>query len=211
MAPRGFFVVVEGPEGSGKSTLAQALTERMAAAGVSAVAVREPGGTSVAEMARRALLEADHPVAPIAELFLFLAARADLTAHVIRPALAAGKVVLADRYALSTEIYQVDGRGLDPALVVPANAAATGGLKPDLTLIVDLPPGVGRARQESAGKRLDRLDRESNGFHERVCRAYLAVQGPGVRHLDGTLSADRLLEAAWTALAAARPDLWRQA
>jgi dTMP kinase len=211
MAPRGFFVVVEGPEGSGKSTLAQALTERMAAAGVSAVAVREPGGTSVAEMARRALLEADHPVAPIAELFLFLAARADLTAHVIRPALAAGKVVLADRYALSTEIYQVDGRGLDPALVVPANAAATGGLTPDLTLIVDLPPGVGRARQESAGKRLDRLDRESNGFHERVCRAYLAVQGPGVRHLDGTLSADRLLEAAWTALAAARPDLWRQA
>jgi dTMP kinase len=211
MAPRGFFVVVEGPEGSGKSTLAQALTERMAAAGVSAVAVREPGGTSVAEMARRALLEADHPVAPIAELFLFLAARADLTAHVIRPALAAGKVVLADRYALSTEIYQVDGRGLDPALVVPANAAATGGLTPDLTLIVDLPPGVGRARQESAGKRLDRLDRESNGFHERVCRAYLAVQAPGVRHLDGTLSADRLLEAAWTALAAERPDLWRQA
>jgi len=211
MAPRGFFIVVEGPEGSGKSTLAQALTERMAAAGVSAVAVREPGGTSVAEMARRALLEADHPVAPIAELFLFLAARADLTAHVIRPALAAGKVVLADRYALSTEIYQVDGRGLDPALVVPANAAATGGLTPDLTLIVDLPPGVGRARQESAGKRLDRLDRESNGFHERVCRAYLAVQGPGVRHLDGTLSADRLLEAAWTALAAERPDLWRQA
>lgn len=211
MAPRGFFVVVEGPEGSGKSTLAQALTERMAAAGVSVVAVREPGGTSVAEMARRALLEADHPVAPIAELFLFLAARADLTAHVIRPALAAGKVVLADRYALSTEIYQVDGRGLDPALVVPANAAATGGLTPDLTLIVDLPPGVGRARQESAGKRLDRLDRESNGFHERVCRAYLAVQGPGVRHLDGTLSADRLLEAAWTALAAERPDLWRQA
>ena len=211
MAPRGFFIVVEGPEGSGKSTLAQALTERMAAAGVSAVAVREPGGTSVAEMARRALLEADHPVAPIAELFLFLAARADLTAHVIRPALAAGKVVLADRYALSTEIYQVDGRGLDPALVVPANAAATGGLTPDLTLIVDLPPGVGRARQESAGKRLDRLDRESNGFHERVCRAYLAVQAPGVRHLDGTLSADRLLEAAWTALAAERPDLWRQA
>jgi len=211
MAPRGFFIVVEGPEGSGKSTLAQALTERMAAAGVSAVAVREPGGTSVAEMARRALLEADHPVAPIAELFLFLAARADLTAHVIRPALAAGKVVLADRYALSTEIYQVDGRGLDPALVVPANAAATGGLTPDLTLIVDLPPGVGRARQESAGKRLDRLDRESNGFHERVCRAYLAVQGPGVRHLDGTLPADRLLEAAWTALAAERPDLWRQA
>lgn len=211
MAPRGYFIVVEGPEGSGKSTLARALAERMAAAGVSPVVVREPGGTSVAEMARRALLEADHPVAPVAELFLFLAARADLTAHVIRPALATGRVILADRYALSTEIYQVDGRGLDRALVVSANAAATGGLVPDLTLIVDLPPGVGRARQESAGKRLDRLDRESHGFHERVCRAYLAVEGPGVRHLDGTLSADRLLEAAWTAVAADRPDLWRQA
>jgi dTMP kinase len=211
MAARGFFVVVEGPEGSGKSTLASALAGRMAAVGVLPVTVREPGGTSVAEMARRALLEADHPVAPIAELFLFLAARADLTTQVIRPALAAGRVVLADRYALSTEIYQVDGRGLDRTLVVPANKAATGGLTPDLTLIVDLPPGVGRARQESAGKRLDRLDRETNGFHDRVCRAYLAVEGPGVRHLDGTLSAERLLDAAWTAVAAERPDLWRQA
>lgn len=211
MAARGFFVVVEGPEGSGKSTLAGALAGRMAAVGVVPVTVREPGGTSVAEMARRALLEADHPVAPIAELFLFLAARADLTTQVIRPALAAGRVVLADRYALSTEIYQVDGRGLDRTLVVPANTAATGGLTPDLTLIVDLPPGVGRARQESAGKRLDRLDRETNGFHDRVCRAYLAVEGPGVRHLDGTLSAERLLDAAWTAVAAERPDLWRQA
>ncbi len=211
MAARGFFVVVEGPEGSGKSTLASALAGRMAAAGVPPVTVREPGGTSVAEMARRALLEADHPVAPVAELFLFLAARADLTAQVIRPALAAGRVVLADRYALSTEIYQVDGRGLDRALVIPANAAATGGLTPDLTLIVDLPPGVGRARQESAGKRLDRLDRETNGFHDRVCRAYLAVEGPGVRHLDGTLSTELLLDAAWTAVAAERPDLWRQA
>jgi dTMP kinase len=211
MAARGFFVVVEGPEGSGKSTLASALAGRMAAVGVLPVTVREPGGTSVAEMARRALLEADHPVAPVAELFLFLAARADLTTQVIRPALAAGRVVLADRYALSTEIYQVDGRGLDRTLVVPANKAATGGLTPDLTLIVDLPPGVGRARQESAGKRLDRLDRETNGFHDRVCRAYLAVEGPGVRHLDGTLSAERLLDAAWTAVAAERPDLWRQA
>ena len=113
MPAPGLFVVVEGPEGSGKSTLIRALAARMSAAGRSRSSVREPGGTSLAESVRQALLEADHQVAPVAELFLFLAARADLTSQVLRPALAAGRVVLADRFTLSTEVYQVVGRGLD--------------------------------------------------------------------------------------------------
>ncbi|HQR18852.1 MAG TPA: dTMP kinase [Gemmatimonadales bacterium] len=210
MPAPGLFVVVEGPEGSGKSTLVRALAARMAAAGQEPVAVREPGGTSVAESVRQALLEADHAVAPVAELFLFLAARADLTTQVIRPALDAGRVVLADRFTLSTEVYQVVGRGLDRGLVAAGNDAATGGLRPDITLVLDLPPGVGRRRQETAGKALDRLDRESGAFHERICRAYVAVTGPGIVHLDGTWPAERLLEAAWTAVRDRRPDLWRQ-
>lgn len=210
MSRPGLFVVIEGPEGSGKSTLIRALAERMTAAGQQPVVVREPGGTPLAESVRRALLEADHQVAPAAELFLFLAARADLTAQVLRPALESGKVVLADRFTLSTEVYQVVGRGLDPALVATGNAAATGGVAPDITLILDIPPGVGRRRQDAAGKTLDRLDRESSDFHDRICRAYVGVTGPGIVHLDGTGSPGQLLEAAWTAVQRARPDLWRQ-
>lgn len=206
----GMFIVVEGPEGSGKSTLVRALAGRMSAAGHGPIVVREPGGTSVAESVRRALLEADHAVAPVAELFLFLAARADLTAQVIHPALAAGRVVLADRFTLSTEAYQVAGRGLDAALVAAGNAAATGGLGPDLTLVLDLPSGVGRGRQEAAGKKLDRLDRETDAFHDRVCRAYVSAVGPGMVHFDGTWSAERLLEAAWAAVQDRRPDFWRK-
>lgn len=211
MAARGLFIVVEGPEGSGKSTLVRGLAARMEAAGRTPVAVREPGGTSLAEAVRAALLEADHAVAPVAELFLFLAARADLTAHVLRPALEAGRVVLADRFTLSTEVYQVVGRGLDPALVSAGNAAATGGLRPDLTLVLDLPPGVGLERQQAAGKALDRIDREAAGFHDRICRAYVAATGPGMVHLDGTWDSGRLLDAAWVAVQDARPDFWRQA
>lgn len=210
MPAPGLFVVVEGPEGSGKSTLVRGLAGRMEAQGREPVVVREPGGTSVAESVRRALLEADHEVAPVAELFLFLAARADLTAQVLRPALEAGRVVLADRFTLSSEVYQVAGRGLDRALVVAGNAAATGGLRPDLTLVLDLPAGIGRERQVAAGKVLDRLDRESEAFHERICRAYLGVKGPDVVHLDGTVPAEQLLDAAWTAVVDRRPDLWRK-
>ena len=211
MSAPGLFVVVEGPEGSGKSTLVRSLAARMSAGGRTPVVVREPGGTSLAESVRQALLDADHQVAPVAELFLFLAARADLTAQVLQPALAEGQVVLADRFTLSTEVYQVVGRGLDRALVTAGNLAATGGVGPDITLVLDLPPGVGRGRQEAAGKALDRLDRESGDFHDRICRAYVAVTGPGIVHLDATGSPEQLLEAAWTAVQRARPDLWRQA
>jgi dTMP kinase len=209
MTRRGFFVVLEGPEGSGKSTLLGPLAERMRASKVDPVVVREPGGTHAAEIARQALLDQDHPVGPVAELFFFLAARADLVQTVLQPALAAGRVVLSDRFALTTEAYQMAGRGLDPALVRAGNQAATGGLRPDLTLILDLAPELGQARQLAAGKRQDRLDRESVDFHRRVVNFYLAVQGEGVRHLDGTLPPDQLLQAAWTEVRAAAPETFQ--
>ncbi len=197
---RGFFLVLEGPEGAGKSTLAVALTERAKGSGARVVAVREPGGTPAAEAARAIVLDHDHDVGPEAELLLMLAARADLVRRVIRPALDEGSLVLADRFDLSTRAYQVAGRGLPAGLVSAANSLATGGLEPDLTLVLDIAPEAGRARQASAGKVHDRMEAEGAAFHARVAAAYLAAAGPGVQHLDAELSADRLAEAAWAAL-----------
>jgi dTMP kinase len=205
MSGGGFFVVLEGPEGSGKSTLLGPLAERMRESGIDPVVVREPGGTRAAEVARQALLDPEHPLGPLAELFLYLAARADLVQTIIRPALKAGRVVLSDRYALSTEAYQMVGRGIDPALVRVANRAAMQDVQPDLTLILDLPAELGQQRQKAAGKRQDRLDRESADFHRRVVAYYLSVQGDGVRHLDGRLPPDRLLQTAWSEVRAAAP------
>ena len=112
MTSRGLFIVLEGAEGSGKSTLAKPLAERMRAAGIEPVVVREPGGTRAGEIARQALLDPDHHVSPIAELFFYLAARAELVATVIGPALREGRVVLSDRFTMSTEAYQMAGRGI---------------------------------------------------------------------------------------------------
>jgi dTMP kinase len=206
MTAPGFFIVLEGSEGSGKSTLTGPLASRMREVGVDPVVVREPGATRAAELARQALLDPEHTLGPVSELFFYLAARADLVQQIIRPALAAGRVVVSDRFTLSTEAYQLAGRRLPPEVVHPANRAAADGLVPDLTLILDLPPDVGQARQVASGKRLDRMDQESAEFHRRVIDFYLAVRGDGVRHLDGRLPPDRLLQAAWEAVVAAAPE-----
>jgi dTMP kinase len=206
MNGRGLFVVLEGPEGSGKSTLVEPLAALMRRSGDEPVVVREPGSTKAAEIARQVLLDPEHPVGPLAELFLYLAARADLVQRVIEPSLAAGRTVLSDRFAMTTEAYQMAGRGISPEVVLPANKAAAAGLRPDLTLIIDLPHEIGRARQVAAGKRPDRIEREGEEFHRRVNEYYLAVRGDGVRHLDGRLSPDRLLQAAWAEIARMAPE-----
>lgn len=200
MSGAGCFVVLEGPEGAGKSTLARELAERARGAGVTVTPVREPGGTPAGEAARRILLDHAHPVGAQAELFLVLAARAELVTHVIRPALAAGHLVLADRFDLSTYAYQVAGRGLPAEDVASANRLATGGLVPDLTLVLDVAPGTGRARQRASGKVTDRLDDEDPAFHARVAEAYLAARARGVRHLDANRSPTEVADEAWAAI-----------
>lgn len=193
----GVFVVVEGPEGAGKSSLVRWLAARLLAEGRQVVTVREPGGTPVAEAARKVVLKSKHEMSVVAELFLILAARADLVAQVIRPALEAGQVVLADRFGLSTLAYQVAGRGLPRAEVEAALSLVTGGLVPDLTLALDVPVEVGRARQRNVGKTQDRFERQDDAFHRRVLEAYRRAQGPGVVHLDATQPKKTVQEAAW--------------
>ena len=203
----GYFLVLEGPEGAGKSTLAQGLAERLRRSGVDPVLVREPGGTPAAEALRSALLHDDRRWTPEAELLYIAAARADLVAKVIGPALEAGRVVISDRFDLSTLAYQVGGRGLPAVHVDWINRAATGGLIPDLTLVLDVPAALGRERQLGAGKSRDRLDLEDPAFHDRVVAVYQKACGPGVVHLDATVPADALNEAAWQVVCRARPDL----
>lgn len=200
----GLFVVLEGPEGSGKSTLAAALHRRLVAAGEDPVMVREPGGTPVAEALRSALLEPGREWPGERELLYMVTARADLVFRTIRPALAAGRVVVSDRFDLSTRAYQGAGRGVEASFLERVNAAATGGLQPDLTLVLDLPGGEGLSRQLQAGLDRDRLDQEDRAFHARVGAFYRDVKGPGIVHLDATLPPERLAEAAWSLVAAAR-------
>lgn len=193
----GFFLVVEGPEGAGKTTLVAALAARLREAGADPLLVREPGGTALGERIRELLLDPASAIEPASELFLFLAARADLVARVVGPALSAGRVVLADRFQLSTEAYQSGGRGLDREAVRQANRSATGGLDPGLTLVLDLPVEEGFARRGRTGRGLDRIELAGRDFHERVGAVFRSATGPGVVHLDATRSPEQVLHAAW--------------
>ncbi len=169
----GLFIAFEGPEGSGKTTQLRRLYRRLRRAGVPVVRTREPGGTRLGERLRALLKRADQNPAPEAELFLFLAARAQLVSTVIRPALAAGQVVLCDRYSPSTLAYQAYGRGLPLDQVADADRLATGGLWPDLVVLLDLPAEAGLARRGRAGA--DRFEAEELEFHRRVRAGYLEL------------------------------------
>jgi dTMP kinase len=206
----GFFLVIEGPEGAGKSTLSLALVQRMRALGLDPVSVREPGGTPAAEAVRAAFLDPANRFAPHTELLYICAARAHLVQEVIRPALESGRPVVCDRYELSTLAYQGAGRGLDAGTVTLVNRVATAGLRPHLTLVLDIPPEVGLARQRSGAKDHDRLEREDPDFHRRVAAAYLAATGDGVRHLDAVASPAAVLEAAWAEVVSAAPATFRK-
>ena len=194
MARRGVLVTFEGVEGSGKSTQAERLARRLAELGVPYYASREPGGTEIGEAIRGILLNPHHTeMHGLTELFLYLAARNQLLREKVLPALAAGKVVILDRFADSSTAYQGAGRGLNEKLVARLNKLATADLKPNLTVLVDVPVKVGQSRKGSGV--LDRLERERVEFHERVRQGYLQVarRAPGrFRVVDGMLPADEL-------------------
>lgn len=169
--PRGLLIVFEGPEGAGKSTQLKLLADEIGARGTSVVAVREPGGTVVGDEIRRILLDPESDIVPRSEALLFMASRAQLVEREIRPALAEGTLVLVDRFFLSTYAYQGVGRGLPEDELRQANAMATNGLVPDLTLLLALPVEAGLARAGDRGQH-DRMERAELEFHERVARAF---------------------------------------
>jgi dTMP kinase len=168
----GLFIVLEGVEGAGKSTQARLLDEWLDGLGLPHTLAREPGGTPVGEAIRRVVLDrGDLTMPPETELFLILGARAAFTRDVVRPALERGEVVIADRYDLSTFAYQGFGRGLELEAVRRANEMATGGLRPDLYLVLDLPAEEGLKRKGGSGSG-DRIEREGIAFLSRVRDGY---------------------------------------
>lgn len=202
LAGRGRFVTLEGGEGAGKSTQIEALARLAGDAGREVIACREPGGTALGEALRSALFAEREPApAPAAELLIFAAARAQLVAEVIRPALARGALVLCDRYADSTVAYQHHGRGLEAEAVRAINAVATDGLWPDLTILLDLDPKDGFARGERGG---DYLERETLAFHRQVREGFLRLAGDEPARwlvLDATKPAMQITHAAWQRIA----------
>ena len=201
-APRGLFVTFEGGDGAGKSTQLAALAERFHDAHRSVVTCREPGGTALGERLREALFARSDGPTPAAELLVFAAARAQLVEEVIRPALTSGAVVLCDRFADSTVAYQQFGRGLDAAVVAAVNAAATGGLTPDLTVLLDMPARDALVRNH--GGETDYMERLDLDFHERVRAGYreLATGAPERwLVLDATRPAGEITRDVWSRVA----------
>jgi dTMP kinase len=176
--PRGRLITVEGVEGAGKTTQVEALRAWLVERGVSVVATAEPDGTPLGAGLRRVLGEVDR-VAPLTEALLFAASRAEHVQRVIRPALAAGQLVLCDRYVDSTVAYQGYGRGVALDTVAQLNRLATGGVTPDLTLVLDLDvaEGLRRARaRRGAAAACDPFERLAIEFHERVRKGYWAIR-----------------------------------
>jgi len=192
----GQFITFEGGEGAGKSTLIKKVYTELEK-NRKVVLTREPGGTTLGEKLRECLLH-HHEISPRAELFLFLAARAQHIDEVIKPAIAAGKTVLCDRFSDSTIAYQGAGRGMGVDYVTQCTELATQGFRPDITLYIDIDPEVGLQR---AGKRsgFDRIEKEELSFHERVREAFLKLAKAHPERiivLDGTKSAEELFQQA---------------
>jgi dTMP kinase len=194
----GLFITLEGPEGAGKSTNRDYLAERLGELGFDVLLTREPGGTPLAERIRELLLAPSaEPMAADTELLLVFAARAQHLAQVIRPALARGCVVLCDRFTDATYAYQGGGRGLPQARIATLENFVQGELRPDLTLVFDLPVEIGLARAAARGQ-LDRFEREARSFFEAVRQTYLqraAAEPQRYRILDAAQPLERVQQA----------------
>ncbi len=210
----GVFITFEGSEGCGKTTQLERLARRLAAiggAGRPVLRLREPGGTPLGEEVRR-LLKHTAPgwsVVPEAELLLFAASRAQLVREAVAPALAAGQVVLCDRFLDSTTVYQGVARRLEPVSVAAINAFAAGPLRPDVTFLLDLPAELAmaraRRRDQSAGGTPDRMEQEPMAFYEQVRAGYLRLAETCAERfvtVDARLPIDDIEALIWTQLTA---------
>jgi dTMP kinase len=201
MAGRGTFITLEGGEGSGKSTLIERVAARLRTAGRSVLVCREPGGTDIGEQIRHVLQYSQQSVAmmPETELLLFAASRAQLVREIIRPAREAGTIVMCDRFADSTTVYQGVGRRLDPTVVATINQLAIGDCRPDLTLVIDLDPRIGLER--ARGRELfDRMENQTLDFYDRVRRGYLDLaqrEPQRVKVVDGAGNLPAVEAAVW--------------
>ncbi len=211
----GLFLTLEGGEGTGKSTQIRRLEARLAGLGWKVVRTREPGGTPLGGRLRALLVETgvDDAPGPRAELLLYAADRAHHVDSVVRPALAAGRLVLCDRYADATVAYQGWGRGLDLGVIAQLNRLATGGLRPHRTVLLDLEPAEGvrraldRSRRGQEAREV-RFEHEERAFHERVRQGYLDVaarEPDRVRVVDAAGSPDEVETRVWAAV----EDLFR--
>jgi dTMP kinase len=205
---RGWFITLEGPEGSGKSTQLRLLGKRLRGARYDVLETAEPGGTAIGMQIRRVLLDANNQeLCPTAELLLMFAARAQNVDQCILPALAAGRVVVSDRFTDSTLVYQGAARGLGAEVVYDLDRIACRGLVPDLTLIIDIDIDTGLERARRRNQRTQdvetRLDEQSPEFHRKVRQAYhqLAEDEPKrVRLIDGSRPETEVAQDAWAAL-----------
>jgi dTMP kinase len=188
---RGLFISLDGPDGAGKTTQAARLVDWLRSAGREVVACRDPGGTALGERLRSLLQDRSSvPLGLRAEMLLFMASRAQLVEEVIRPALDNGKVVVADRYLLANVVYQGYGGGLDVEEIWEVGRVATGGLMPDLTLVIDVPPGVAQAR---VGAPRDRIEDRPDAYREKVRAGFLevaATYAAPIAVIDGSADAE---------------------
>ncbi len=193
------FITFEGGEGSGKSFQARALYRKLGRQAIPALLAYEPGYTPLGKKIAHMLKWNDHiEISPVAELLLFNASRVQLAAEVIQPNLAKGTVVICDRYADSTTVYQGYGRGLDLATVKGVNQVGTLGLMPDLTVLLDIQPEEGLSRQK--GKKPDRFEEEAIAFHHRVHEGYLKLAAEEPERwlvVDATKSKEEIAGIIW--------------
>jgi len=194
----GLLITFEGPEGSGKTTLINAIAEMMTTRGEQPLLIREPGGTALGERIRNILLDtASEGMCSETELLLMVASRAQLVREKIAPALAAGMIILCDRFADASVAYQGYGREMGENAVRALNRVALGDLQPDLTFLCLLPPAEGQARLHN--RTTDRLDRETAEFHQKVYEGYQAMAVSGefrFKVIDATASPEDMLNAA---------------
>ena len=204
MAHAGKFITFEGGEGCGKTTHIKRVVARLRESGRTVLVLREPGGTDVGEQIRQVLQYSKQSVRMLSEteLLLFCASRAQLVREVIQPALAAGQIVIADRFCDSTTVYQGAGRQLDAAVVQFINKFAIGDCRPDLTLVIDLDPRIGLER--ARGRELfDRMENQSLEFYDRVRQGYLTLarhEPARIKIVDGNQSLGAVEQQIWELL-----------